>query len=97
MSTSAIELRLPLAVSVTTTEDSLSVVLNDGRTITAPIGWYPRLLHATHAERLNWRPIGGGEGLHWPAVEEDISVEALLAGRPSGESQASLKRWLAKR
>jgi hypothetical protein len=60
-------------------------------------GWYPRLWHGTPEERHHWRLIGGGEGIHWPELDEDISVENLLAGKPSGESQRSLKRWLEAR
>jgi hypothetical protein len=75
----------------------LSVELTDGRTISVPIAWYPRLSHATQEERGDWRVIGNGVGIHWPRLDEDISVENLLAGQPSGESQASLKRWLETR
>ena len=77
--------------------DSLIVDLVDGRTIAAPLSWYPRLAHGSDAERSHWRFIGDGEGIHWPDLDEDISVEGLLAGRRSGETQASLKRWLASR
>ena len=85
------------AQDVTITKDSLSVDLIDGRTISVPSGWYPRLLDATPSERSNWRFIGQGKGIHWPALDEDISIENLLSGRPSGESQSSFKRWLASR
>ncbi len=67
--------------------------LADGRTLAVPLAWYPRLLHATPAERANWRLIGNGQGIHWPDLDEDISVGNLLAGKPSGESQASFKLW----
>lgn len=97
MLTSAIEIDLPLAESVTITDDTLCVDLSDGRSIAAPLAWYPRLMNASKPERDNWRLIGRGEGIHWENVDEDISVEGLLAGRPSGESQASLARWLAGR
>lgn len=97
MATLAIDLRATRAQHVKVTEDSLVVDLADGRTLTAPLAWYPRLLHATPAERSNWRLIGNGEGVHWPDLDEDISVENLLAGKPSGESQASFKRWLEGR
>jgi hypothetical protein len=73
------------------------VDLADGRSIAVPIAWYPRLAHGTPAERANWRLIGRGEGIHWPDLDEDISVENLLAGSRSGESQTSFKRWLASR
>ena len=85
------------ARKVTVTDDTLAVDLNDGRTISVPLAWYPRLLHGTPAERHNWRFIGDKEGIHWPALDEDISVENLLSGKPSGESQSSFKRWLEKR
>ncbi len=78
-------------------EDSLTVDLVDGRTVSVPIGWYPRLVHGTSEERNNWRISGGGEGIHWPDLDEDISIENLLAGKPSYESQRSLKRWLEQR
>lgn len=97
MSISAVEMEVPLAQAVRVTQDSLHVDLADGRTISVPLAWYPRLLHATADERKNWRLIGTGRGLHWEDLDEDISVEGLLAGRPSGESQASLKKWLASR
>ncbi len=97
MSTSAIEMEVPNADRATVTEDALIVELSDGRAISVPITWFPRLVHATPLERSNWRLIGKGQGIHWEAVDEDISVEGLLAGRPSGESQASLKKWLGTR
>lgn len=90
MSSSARELAsAPRASSVTVTEDTLVVELEDGRTLSAPLAWYPRLTHATPAERSDWRLIGRGEGVHWPAIDEDVSVESLLAGRASGETQES--------
>ena len=97
MSTLAIELRLASAQNVTVTEDALIVDLSDGRTISAPLAWYPRLLHGTPAERKSWRLIGEGEGIHWPDLDEDVSVESLLLGKSSGESQRSFKRWLEQR
>lgn len=97
MSSSAIEVRPPRAQHVIVTEDSLTVDLVDGRTVSVPLAWYPRLSHGTSSERDNWRLIGQGEGVHWPDLDEDISIEDLLAGRASGESQSSLKRWLAER
>jgi hypothetical protein len=83
-----------LAQRVTLTEDALVVDLADGRTVSVPLLWYPRLAHGTPAERANWRLIGPGEGIHWPDLDEDISVASLLAGRPSGETQDSLRKWL---
>ncbi len=97
MAFSTAELPLPYAVSVSVGDDTLGVDLSDGRKISAPIGWYPRLAQGTLAERRNCRLIGGDEGIHWPDLDEDISIAGLLAGRCSGESQASLKRWLASR
>jgi hypothetical protein len=97
MVSSAAEILIPRAQSVAVSDDTLSVDLVDGRTIAVPTAWYPRLAHATAEERSHWRLIGQGEGIHWPDLDEDISVDNLLAGRPSGESQASLKRWLEQR
>jgi hypothetical protein len=85
------------AQNVAITDDTLAVDLSDGRTISVPLAWYPRLVHATAEERNNWRFIGDREGLHWSDLDEDVSVENLLAGKPSGESQSSFKRWLEKR
>ena len=97
MSSSAVETREALATQVDVSEDTLSVELADGRTIAAPVAWYPRLANATPEERSSWRLIGGGRGVHWPAIDEDISVVNLLAGQPSAESQSSFKKWLAGR
>jgi Protein of unknown function (DUF2442) len=94
MTHSAVEFR---AVSFSVSEEMLEVALDDGRTIAAPLAWFPRLLHGTAEERSRARLIGQGEGFHWPDLDEDVSVEALLAGRPSAESAGSLKRWLAGR
>jgi len=91
------EVSVPEAQSVTVGEHTLTAELSDGRTIAVPLDWYPRLVHATQEERTNWRFIGAGEGIHWPDLDEDISVEALLAGRPSAEGQKSLRRWLEAR
>lgn len=89
--------RAPLATAARVTDDALVVDLDDGRTLSVPLAWYPRLLHGTGAERSEWRLVGRGDGLHWPALDEDISVASLLAGRPSAESPQSLERWLAAR
>lgn len=97
MSTSVIEVEAPRAEAVTVTDDTLSVDLSDGRTISAPLAWFPRLVHATRKERNNWELIGKGHGIHWEDIDEDISVEGLLSGRPSGESQTSFKKWLNRR
>jgi hypothetical protein len=97
MSTSAVEMEVPFAENVTVSADTLRVDLSDGRSISVPLAWYPRLLRATPAERKRWRLIGRGSGIHWGDLDEDIGVEGLLAGKPSGESQASFSNWLAKR
>lgn len=97
MSTLTIEVGAVQAQCVTVTDDSLTVDLSDGRTISVPLAWYPRLLHGTPQERSKWCFIGDGEGIHWPDVDEDISVENLLSGKPSGESQRSFKSWLEQR
>lgn len=96
-SPSPIDISEARAQRVSLTDDTLVVELVDGRTITVPLTWYPRLAHGSQAERAHWRLIGEGEGIHWPELDEDISVEGLLAGRRSGETQASLRRWFESR
>ena len=78
-------------------EDALTLELSDGRTVSAPLTWYPRLLAGSLAERGNLELVGTGEGVHWPDLDEDLSVESVLAGRPSAESLASFQRWLSAR
>jgi hypothetical protein len=90
-------MELPPALHVDVTDDTLTVDLADARSISVPLVWYPRLRHGSPDERKNWRLMGSGEGIHWDDLDEDISVEGLLAGRRSPESQASLKRWLDTR
>jgi hypothetical protein len=97
MPTSTSDLVSARAVDVKITDDELTVQLEDGRTLAVPLAWYPRLLHGTKRERARWRFIGRGVGIHWPSLDEDISVDGLLAGRRSGESQRSLKRWFETR
>lgn len=98
MTTLTTETRVPQAAAVSLTEDTLTVDLSDGRTISVPLAWFPRLTYADAKEREHWELIGDGEGIHWPELDEDVSVEGLLAGRPSGESPKSFQRWLeAKR
>jgi hypothetical protein len=97
MSTLTTEFQISRAQHVTTTVEALIVDLVDGRTISVPLAWFPRLLHGTLEERNNWQLIGKGEGIHWPELDEDISIENLLLGKPSGESQRSFKQWLEKR
>ncbi len=97
MSFSAVETQVPSAVQVRVNDDSLSVELADGRAISVPLAWFPRLSHGTTEERNEWRLIAGGRGIHWSVLDEDVSVENLLAGKPSGESQTSFKKWLEAR
>ncbi len=97
MSTLTIDLQGTKVQSVAATEDDLTVDLVDGRTIIVPLAWYPRLAHGEPEERDNWQLIGSGEGIHWPDLDEDISVENLIFGQPSGESQRSFRRWLDER
>jgi hypothetical protein len=97
MSTLEAELKRAAAQNVSVTEDALTVDLDDGRTIVVPTSWFPRLLKGTAAERANFRFIGSGTGIHWPELDEDISIESLLAGRRSGETQSSLQHWLSRR
>ena len=89
-----LEIESPAAATVRVTDECLSADLVDGRTISVPIGWYPRLLHAMPEERDNWDLSGDGAHIHWPDLDEDISVEGLLAGWPSRETQESFSRWL---
>lgn len=87
----------PAAARVAVSDDRLTVELADGRILSVPLEWYPRLQHATDAERQNWQLLGDGYAIEWPAVDEHVGVDGLLAGRQSGESDASLQRWLASR
>ena len=78
--------------SVEVTDDILSVTLMDGRCISVPLVWYPRLLHADDAQRRNWQIAGGGYGIHWPDLDEDLSVEGLLRGAPAPRPRAANKQ-----
>jgi hypothetical protein len=78
-------------------DDGMTVALDDGRTLSVPLAWFPRLLHGSEGERANYELIGDGEGIHWPELDEDISVEGLLAGRRSTESAESLRKWMQRR
>src|SRR3990170_1948506 len=89
-------LKLARIVNVMVTEDTLSVDLEDGRTISVPIGWFQRLAHGTTAERANFQISGAGYGIHWPDIDEDIGVEGMLLGKKSTESPSSLERWLKR-
>jgi hypothetical protein len=97
MSSSTVETQIPSAVQVHVNDDALSVELADGRAISVPLAWFPRLSHGTVNERKKWRLIAGGRGIHWTDLDEDVSVDNLLAGKPSGESQTSFKKWLQER
>jgi len=97
MSTSSPAIEAATAKQVRVTRESLIVELHDGRTMSVPVAWYPRLAHGSMRERQQWEFIGPGIGIHWPALDEDISIDGLLQGLPSGESDESFKRWLAGR
>ena len=98
MAISTVSFEVPGAMTLEVTEDALTAELCDGRTISVPLAWYPRLVHATPEERNNWEIHAGGQHLHWPDLDEDLSVEMLLTGQKSGENPRSFKRWLeAKR
>ena len=97
MTTLVIDSSALRATAVHLTDDTLVVDLADGRSLSAPLAWYPRLLQGSPAERSNYRLIGSGEGIHWPDLDEDVSVEGILAGRPSGEAPASFQKWLDSR
>ena len=97
MNTLTNEVHQARAESVMVSGDTLTVDLTDGRTVSVPLAWYPRLVYGTKTERDNWELLGDGEGIHWPALDEDISVTGILLGRPSAESQRSLRRWLEQR
>ncbi|MBE7528848.1 MAG: DUF2442 domain-containing protein [Ardenticatenaceae bacterium] len=86
-----------MIIIVTLMNDMLSVDLEDGRTISAPIGWYPRLAYGTPTERANFQISGAGHGIHWPDLDEDIGVEGLLLGKKSMESRTSFEKWLKQR
>jgi len=94
MNTLADEIRAPEALNVSLTDDTLSVDLNDERRISVVVAWFPRLLHSSEEERNNWRLSGKGQGIHWEDIDEDISIEGRLAGKPSSESQESFKKWV---
>ena len=93
MNTSRGDAQTVSATQLVVTDDTLTVDLSDGRSIAVPLAWYPRLQHGTAEERGRWRLIGQGRGIHWPDLDEDISVGSLLAGRTSAESPQSFMRW----
>lgn len=90
-------LEIPTIEQVTVTDDTLSADLSDGRTISVPLAWYPRLLHGSLEERNDYRFMGGGSGIHWNQLDEDVSIKNLILGQPSRESQKSFQRWLSSR
>ena len=97
MSSSPNNLFQPLATDVKIANGKLIVELNDGREIDVPVSWYPRLKYATELELKRWVLVAKGQGIHWESIDEDISISALLKGKPSGESEESLRRWLSLR
>lgn len=98
MTSSTIDLLdIPRIQVIEITDDTLAVDLSDGRTISVPLAWYPRLLNGSYEERQDWRLIGDGTGIHWNQLDEDISVKNVVLGQPSGESQKSFQRWLNQR
>lgn len=97
MSTSSPTIEAAIAKAVRVTREALIVELHDGRTVSVPVAWYPRLAHGSMKERQQWKLIGPGIGIHWPALDEDISIDGLLKGSPSGESPESFNRWLSSR
>ena len=94
MATLTVEVEVPGAVSLDVTAEALSANLSDGRRITVPLEWYPRLVNATQDERVNYELYGEGQYIHWPDLDEDLTVEGLIAGKKSGESPDSFERWL---
>lgn len=97
MNSLVVEIQEARAKAVKVSEDSLTVDLVEGRTIIVPLAWYPRLWYGTPKERSNFEIIGDGTIIHWPDLDEDLSVAGIVAGRRSGESPESLKRWLEQR
>ncbi|MCP4749335.1 MAG: DUF2442 domain-containing protein [Proteobacteria bacterium] len=97
MSTSAVDVQHLEIIDVSVTSDTIGVELSDGRTISIPLAWYPRLQYSSDKERQQWRFIGHGQGIHWEEIDEDISIESILSGKRSLESQTSFKKWLDSR
>jgi len=97
MTTLAVETARPNAASVEVTNEALIVELSNGRAISAPVARYPRLLNGNRKERKNWRLIGRGDGIHWEDLDEDISVDNLIAGKSSSENRSSARRWIDSR
>lgn len=97
MTTSSLATETATAKRVRVTDEALIVELRDGRSVSVPLRWYPRLAEGRPSERRKWELIGPGIGIHWPELDEDISVEGLLLGHPSNESASSLQQWRASR
>jgi Protein of unknown function (DUF2442) len=97
MTASIPELDIPSVADVCTGPRRLCFHLSDGRTVSAPIDWFPRLVHGSVRERRNWKIVGAGFGVHWPDLDEDVSVENMLLGQRSVESERSLRDWLDSR
>lgn len=97
MSSLAVEIQEARAQSVSLTDEALAIDLVDGRTIIVPLVWFPRLWHGTRQERNHFEIFGDGTYIHWPDLDEDLTVAGLLAGRRSGESPGSLRKWLVSR
>ena len=97
MSSSGVDIQEARALSLSLNDEALSVDLTDGRTVIVPLVWYPRLWHGSPEERNSFEVFGDGAYIHWPDLDEDLTVAGLLEGRRSGESAASLKKWLASR
>jgi Protein of unknown function (DUF2442) len=87
----------PIVKSLAVSDETLAVFLDDGRQLTIPLSWYPRLEQGSKQERSNWKILGGGYAIEWPGLDEHIGIEGLLAGRRSGESQKSFEKWLTSR
>lgn len=97
MNSSGIDVQEPRTHTVRVREDAITVDLVDGRTLIVPLAWYPRLWHGTREEREHFEIFGDGAYIHWPDLDEDLTVEGLLAGRRSAETPHSLKKWLESR
>lgn len=97
MNSLVVEIQEPRAKSVNVSNDGLTVDLVDGRTITVPLAWFPRLWHGSSRERAHLEIFGDGAYIHWPDLDEDLTVAGLLAGQRSGESPQPLKKWVASR
>ena len=97
MTTSSVATETAAAKNVRVTDRELVVELRDGRVVSVPLAWYPRLAEGSPRERGRWELLGPGIGVHWPDLDEDISIDGLLQGLPSGESLTSLNEWRAAR